>query len=182
MEWDHKEEPFWDEYSQEFRCTLWGTEAWFHISYYNNGQDCRERLTRFAEAADRCLGWLNVHQAEIFAAIEADGLCDAALEAVEEMEMESAYTQVVAEDGVFYLLMDGGERLSLPYRKDDFFNSLIPGGLSFSADHKSTGFLLDLFLNLEPDIFAGHSVEIFLDGDFGSDLTNYTVTVNGLAG
>ena len=98
------------------------------------------------------------------------------------MEMESAYTQVVAEDGVFYLLMDGGERLSLPYRKDDFFNSLIPGGLSFSADHKSTGFLLDLFLNLEPDIFAGHSVEIFLDGDFGSDLTNYTVTVNGLAG
>lgn len=173
--WLHKQEEFWDEYSQEFRCTLWGTEAGFSISYHNDGQDCQEVLPRYAEAADRCIGWLDAHQAEVFAAIDQEGLYDYVPDWLDGLE-------TVEEDGITYAVLYDDSRLSLPYRKEDFFASIVPGWLSFSADHKSTSFILDMFLNVEPDIFAGHSIEVFVDGDFGSAAADYKITVNGLAG
>lgn len=181
MEWLHEQDRFWDKYSQEFRCTLWGVEAWFDIAYYNDGRACGERLAQFAEAADHCLGWLNTHQAEIFAAIEADGLYEDAREVIEELRDEDN-CQMIEEDGISFLLADGRGRFPLPYQKADFFSSLVPGGLSFSADHKSTEFTLDMFLGTEPEIFAGHSIEVFLDGDFAAEPPVYSITVNGLAG
>ena len=86
------------------------------------------------------------------------------------------------EDGIEYSLLYDDTRLALPYRKDDFFSSLVPSSLLFSADHKSTKFIVDLFLDTEPDVFAGHSIEVFLNGDFKRDQAQYTISVNGLAG
>ena len=175
MEWNHKQEPFWDEYFQDLSCTLWGRKAIYSLSYYNNGQNCRDPLDRFAVAAEQCLQWLNTHQAEVFAAIEADGLYNDALEWLDHPE-------TVEEDGVSYVLLYDVGRVPLPYRKEDFFSSLALDGLSFSADSKSTEFIADMFLCTEPDVFAGHSIEIFLNGDFGSHTAAYTLKVNGLAG
>lgn len=175
MEWYHKQEASWDEYTYEFRCALWGAEAGFSIAYYNNGQDCQEALSCFAEGADRCLGWLNVHQGEVFAAIEQAGLYNDVPGWLDGLE-------TVEEDGVSYAVLYDNSRLPLPYRREDFFAGIVPGWLSFSADHKSTGFILDMFLNVEPDVFAGHSLEVFLDGDFQNGGTDYKITVNGLAG
>lgn len=177
MEWICRREEFWDKYTQEFRCTLWGTDAWFCIGYTNakDGRDCQEQLARFAATADHCLGWLNTHQKEIYDAIEEDGLYDTAVEWLEDNETEE-------EDGVTYALLYDGARLPLPYRKEDFFSSLLSSGLDFSADFKSTKFILDMFLSTEPDIFGGHSIEIFLKGDFSQDTPTYSISVNGLAG
>lgn len=74
MDWSHKQETFWDEYFQDFRRSIWGAEASVSLSYTNNGQDCQEILARFAGAVDRCLAWLDGQQAQIFAAVEEDGL------------------------------------------------------------------------------------------------------------
>ncbi len=182
MGWIHKQEEFWDSYSQSLRCPLWGAEAGLSLHYTNNGQDCGKQLERLAGAADRCLNWLEAHQADIFAGIEADGLYDAAVEAVEDLADDEEYAELLEEDGVAWLLLDGVERIPLPYRKEDFFRSLFVEGLSFSADFKSSRFIADLFLGMAPNVFGDHSIEIFLKGDFAQDQPAYSVTVNGLAG
>lgn len=182
MEWLHEQDQFWDKFSQELQCSLWGAEVWGDLSYYNNEQECQARLARYAEAVRRCLDWLNAHRAEVFAAIEEEGLYDDALEALENMQDDDYYTQTIEEDGRSYLLVEGCDRFPLPYWKEDFFNSLVPGSLTFSADHKSTEFTLDMFLDTKPEIFVGHSIEVFLDGDFSLEEPAYNITVNGLAG
>lgn len=94
--------------------------------------------------------------------------------------MEDECWEKAEEDGITYLLLDYGERIALPYEKADFFRSLSLGGISFSMDFKSDRFIADAFLDITPNVFGGHCIEFFLDGDLSGDC--YTVNINGLAG
>ncbi len=72
-------------------------------------------------------------------------------------------------------IMEDGTRVYLPITEEAFAQSLRFGGLSVYFDKDTDDISASLYLLCEPDYFADHCIQIYLDGEFNVD-------VNGLAG
>lgn len=74
-------------------------------------------------------------------------------------------------------------RLHTLIQQEDFLNSLYIGGMDARCDDNDPEeMLFDIFINTAPDLFAYHSIEVFVKVTAEEEGWNYEISVNGLAG
>lgn len=73
-----------------------------------------------------------------------------------------------------YVLYDGST-VTFPITEENFSNSLHLSGMNIDYYEDKADISADIFIDCEPDYFAGHSIEIFMD-------SKGNIEVNGLAG
>jgi hypothetical protein len=62
-------------------------------------------------------------------------------------------------------IMEDGQKVCLPISEEDFLKSLHFDGLNLSFSKDTEKSFADLFFSCNPDYFAHHSIEIFIDED-----------------
>ncbi len=150
-----------DIYDYEANAELWGTDNEIGVECY--GSTLEDMLPKI----NRLLGLIDSGREKIVAALlEKNYLSlaeDWASSAEESEDEEDCY------------IMEDGTEVRLPITAEDFAKSLKPCGISVYAEEDTKGISASFYVMCEPDYFAGHCIQIFLDGDF-------TIDVNGLAG
>lgn len=164
-----------DQYEQEYTCAIWGSDVYVYVSYENDRRDCQAQLKRYDRQVKRCLRWLNGHKADVVREIEKAGMYALALEWLDGCDL-------VERDNSVYYELGAGILLPHPLTPDAFFAGLRIQGMHICADFHSTEFCLDLFIDSNPDVFAYHSIEVFLKADFAKQHEGYAIEVNGLIG
>ena len=127
-----------------------------------------DSLKFFLPEINRKIQFIESHKNEIYKAMLDDGMLECAEDWASSGEED--------EDEEECYIMEDGQKVYLPISEEDFFKSLHLDGininLSKNDDIKS---FADMFFHCDPDYFAYHSIEVFVDEDDN-------IKCNGLAG
>ena len=131
----------------------------------------KRSLEEMLPLINKLVEFLNHHKAAFVKALIDDGMLALAEEWVESCEDE-------AEDSTKErrgYMVDDETAVYLPISEKDFAASLEFDTIDISYDEKSDDISAHFFINCEPDYFADHSIEIYMD-------SKGNVDVVGLAG
>lgn len=160
-------------YSCDYSFEIWG-KAWdLAISIDHDKSDSalvREKISRYLESCKKHIQWIDENKDRFVQALLNDGMADLA--------EDWASSETVERDGkIYYSLVDNME-IEAPITEEVFISCIGGGGANLYIDEDDS-FSYDMFFSTEPDLFAYHSIEVFLDVDANY---NYKIKVNGLAG
>ncbi|MCI8650484.1 MAG: DUF2262 domain-containing protein [Anaerotruncus sp.] len=154
-------------YDAEIELDIWGQSC--HLGFDFTGE-----LSENLPEIQRMLELLENSRAAVEQAILAYGMCSVAEDWVSGGEPPEDYDMESDEDPEYYYTMED-EKVYLPITEEAFLASLRLDGGTVYLDEKPEESYFDLFLYCKPDYFAGHVIEVFVEGDGN-------IKVNGLAG
>ncbi|GFI23167.1 hypothetical protein IMSAGC011_01952 [Lachnospiraceae bacterium] len=159
---------------------LWGVTT----TLYANFKECSENkewtLEAFITQLNTHILWVENHEKEIQKA-----LLDADMVNLANYWMEG-WEVVDEDDNKTYYELDNKELFPCPITEDVFLNCLYIQSITIDSDTpKETR--IHFFLGTEPDFFAYHSIELFIDAETMLQESNqmdikYSIHVGGLAG
>ena len=153
-----------DVFDFECRTTIWGDELGI-------GVDCDgSSLEDMLPMINRLTEFLEQNKKKVVAALVEDDF----LSLAEDWASSAEEAEDSTEENECYIMEDG-TRVYLPITEEDFAASLHFDGISVYYDDEQDDISADVFLVCNPDYFAYHCIEIFVDGKGNID-------VNGLAG
>lgn len=163
-------------YEYEYIDTIWGNKARIYALYKGDPADIKKALAVYAGQLNTHIKWIQDHKEVFYNAIIEDDMVELARDWLEGCDL-------VQKDGQTYYELEGGEQLLCPLTQEDFLNSLYIGGMDARCDDNDPEeMLFDIFINTAPDLFAYHSIEVFVKVTAEEEGWNYEISVNGLAG
>ena len=153
-----------DVFDYEGKTDIWGKQVGLGIDC--DGSSLEEMLPRINKLAE----FLDKNKDKIVAALVEDDF----LSLAEDWASSAEEADESTEERECYIMEDGS-KVYLPITEDDFAASLHFDGISIYFDDDKNDITSSVYLVCQPDYFAYHCIEIFVDGD-------ETIKVNGLAG
>ncbi len=151
-----------DVYDYEADVVIWGKKTGFGVKCY------KKTLEEILPNINRLLTLLDNGRDKIVDALIKGGMIELAEDWASSAEED--------EDEEDCYIMEDGTKVKLPITEEQFAASVVMDGMSIYYDEDEVGELsASLYVVCQPDYFACHCIEIYLDGDLNID-------VNGLAG
>ncbi len=142
----------------------------FDISGTEN--DSKENaFNKVFEDIKKLLQWLDNNKKVVEEAIIEDDFLDLA-------DDWTASLDTVEIDGKEYRVDEEGIYIEVPISREQFCNGFYFNSIGIDVEEledSTFNIELSIFIDIEPDYFAGHSIELYID-------SNHNIQVNGLAG
>lgn len=145
--------------------TIWGQEK-VVVGVECYGSTLEEMLPKI----NKLIQFLDGGKEKIVAALIEDDF----LSLAEDWASSAEEAEDSTEEHECYI-MDDGTKVYLPITEEDFANSLGFDGISVYYDDETEDISASVYLVCNPDYFAYHCIEIFVEG-------SGEIKVNGLAG
>lgn len=157
-------------------CTypLWGNEWGFELLVEHTSDTthlAQEKLPYYLSQFEKHLVWMGQNKELFLQALVHVGVAEPA----ENPGPGNSFTQNKTPERRLAAQTDRDAAISVQSLRD----SIISGEVNVSIDTQDDSFLYDIFLTTQPDLFAGRSIEVFLEPDSSG---NYQISVNGFAG
>jgi hypothetical protein len=154
-------------------CTFkaWGEKWNLYISIEQKKEDGElqeEYLPVYTDAIKRHIKWIDNNKQQFIQAMLDDDILETAEDWASSEEEE--------RDGKTYYILEDGE-IEAPVTEEMFVKSIKKGGINLSVSKGH--YLYEIFFRTQPDFFAGHDIEVWLEVD---DNDNYKIKMGGLAG
>lgn len=168
------------QYTCEQEIKLWGVTTTIYASFEEYSENKDRTLEAFITQLNAHLLWIENHEREIQKA-----LLDADMVSLANDWMEGWEVNDEGDDKTYYEL-DNGELFPYPITEDVFLDCLYIQSITIDSDTPEIS-RIHFFLGTEPDFFAYHSIELFIDAKITIQKSNqmdikYSIHVGGLAG
>lgn len=154
-----------DVFDYSAKTTIWGQEN-ISIGVDCDGSSLEEMLPKI----NKLIQFLDSGKDKIVAALVEDDF----LSLAEDWASSAEEAEDSTEERECYIMEDG-TKVYLPITEEDFAASLGFDGISIYYDDETDDISASVYLVCQPDYFAYHCIEIFVEG-------NGEIKVNGLAG
>ena len=153
-----------DVFDYEGKATIWGQQVGI-------GVDCTDStLEAMLPKIEKLVDFLDKGKDKLVKALVEDDF----LSLAEDWASSAEEADESTEERECYIMEDG-TKVYLPITEEDFANSLHFDGVSIYYDDEKDDISASVYLVCQPDYFAYHCIEIFVEGGL-------TIDVNGLAG
>jgi len=153
-----------DVFDYEAKAEIWGEQVGIGIDCDGSSLDAMLPLI------EKLAEFLDKNKDKVVKALVEDDF----LSLAEDWASSAEEAEESTEENECYIMEDG-TKVYLPITEDDFAASLHFDGISVYFDDDKNNITSSVYLVCQPDYFAYHCIEIFVDGDGA-------ITVNGLAG
>lgn len=154
-----------DVFDYSAKTTIWGQEN-ISIGVDCDGSSLEEMLPKI----NKLIQFLDNGKDKMVAALVEDDF----LSLAEDWASSAEEAEDSTEECECYIMEDG-TKVYLPITEEDFAASLGFDGISIYYDNETDDISASVYLVCQPDYFAYHCIEIFVEG-------NGEIKVNGLAG
>ena len=152
-------------FDYEAKASVWGQKD-VGIGVDCDGSSLEEMLPKI----NKLIQFLDSGKDKIVAALVEDDF----LSLAEDWASSAEEAEDSTEEHECYIMEDG-TKVYLPITEEDFAASLGFDGISIYYDNETDDISASVYLVCQPDYFAYHCIEIFVEG-------NGEIKVNGLAG
>lgn len=167
------------QYFCEREIKLWGVTTTLYANFQKNPKNEKWTLQAFITQLNTHILWVEDHEKEI-----QKELLDADMAELARDWMQG--WEVLGEDGKTYYEVEDGEMFPYPITEDVFLKCLYIQSITIDGDTPEIS-SIHFFLGTEPDFFAYHSIELFIDAETTIQEPDqidikYSIHVGGLAG
>ena len=150
-----------------------------YANFQKNPKNEKWTLQAFITQLNTHILWIEDHEKEIQRELLDADMVELARDWMQGWE-------VLGEDGKTYYEVDDGEMFPYPITEDIFLKCLYIQSITIDGDTPEIS-SIHFFLGTEPDFFAYHSIELFIDAETTIQEPDqidikYSIHVGGLAG
>ena len=144
-----------DYFSYESDCDLWNDEKISLLIDFGEEANKSEMLIKYIDKINEILKWINEHKKNV-----TDFLIEKQC-----LELAEEWVTTCEEVDENTYKNQSGELITIPIKKEDFFNAIYIDTILIDFDEDETRPDTTLHILFEPDYFKHHSLIVYIDGE-----------------